>query len=232
MKGIGILLLLGVFCLTSCGSGDRDSLDSPNKELDANYAIDPSGKRYQTIKLNGQLWLKENMNYELENSWCYAEIENNCGIYGRLYSWEAAKKACAALGPGWRLPTDEEWREIGKSFGGYHDGDKMEDVGDPGKTYKALMKDGNTGFDALLGGWRYSNSRGDFDYLSRRGSYWSATEVRTIDSGFNDESVIYYIFSSTDWGMGNKGVFSRSAQRKWFALSCRCLKSAPSNSID
>ncbi len=36
-----------------------------------------------------------------------AKATDSYKTYGVLYNWEAAKTACP---PGWRLPTDEEWK--------------------------------------------------------------------------------------------------------------------------
>lgn len=39
-------------------------------------------------------------------------------LNGRLYAWESAQQACAAIGDGWRLPTNEEWRQLGNRYRG------------------------------------------------------------------------------------------------------------------
>ena len=52
-----------------------------------------------------QVWMAENMNYEMEGSWCYNDLESNCAQYGRLYNWNAAMKACPE---GWHLPSKDE----------------------------------------------------------------------------------------------------------------------------
>ena len=41
-----------------------------------------------------------NLNYEVEGSSCYNNDSTNCIKHGRLYTWEAAQQACAALGEG------------------------------------------------------------------------------------------------------------------------------------
>ncbi len=129
------------------------------------------GENYGIIQYEagGLTWMTKNLNYELPDSWCYDEKDSNCDQYGRLYTWEAAKRACRELGNGWRLPTDQEWRDLAKLFGGADD-----DASDDGKAaYKAMIEGGNSGFSARLGGWRYSD--GSFIHLGY-GGYWSSTE--------------------------------------------------------
>jgi uncharacterized protein (TIGR02145 family) len=97
---------------------------------------------------DGKQWTSRNLGVQSVPSYCYADLEQNCRRYGRLYTWESARQACQALGDGWRLPTDDEWRQLAKQYGGMHD-----DAPDGGKqAYHALLAGGGTGFDALLGG--------------------------------------------------------------------------------
>ena len=76
----------------------------------------------------------------MPGSWCYDNQPVNCKRYGRLYTWEGARKACEGLGPGWRLPSSQEWEELIQQNGGEKG------------AYQRLIKGGGTGFDALLGG--------------------------------------------------------------------------------
>ena len=115
---------------------------------------DSQGNTYTTgVAPNGKRWMTQNLNLAVDDSYCYDDETSNCEKYGRLYTWEAAKTACVQLGNDWRLPTDVEWREMAKQYGGADD-----DAEDDGKSaYKALVKGGDTGFAALLGGGRDSD---------------------------------------------------------------------------
>ncbi|MCO6490288.1 MAG: hypothetical protein J5I98_17880 [Phaeodactylibacter sp.] len=157
------------------------------------------------VRLNGLTWTAQNLDIDVPDSWCYEGKAANCRKYGRLYTWQAAKKACAALGGGWRLPTDEEWSALRDKYGGSEG------------AYKALIESGNSGFSALLGGWR--NTDGRFYYLGDYGNYWSATE-----SG--GSSAWRYRFSRY------YGELNRLDRNKGFGFSCRCVQAAPSNGID
>ncbi|MCL2260966.1 MAG: hypothetical protein FWC15_06375, partial [Fibromonadales bacterium] len=46
---------------------------------------------------------------------CQDDNPSNCEKYGRLYTWEEAKKACPS---GWHLPSDAEWTALANFAGG------------------------------------------------------------------------------------------------------------------
>ncbi|HNW90515.1 MAG TPA: FISUMP domain-containing protein [Bacteroidales bacterium] len=122
------------------------------------------GKTYKTVKIGNQVWMAENLNYVTNSgSWCYDNSSSNCSKYGRLYTWEAAKKACP---PGWHLPSKSEFETLLNKFGG-------------GGTnaYNALKKGGSSGFSALLGGWR--SYKGIFGYIEINDFWWSSSEYNT-----------------------------------------------------
>ena len=99
---------------------------------------------------DGKEWTTANLNVNTSSSYCYDDAEPNCRRYGRLYTWESAQRGCQSLGDGWRLPTDDEWRQMAKHYGGVRD-----DSPDKGKAaFTALLSGGTSGFNAVLGGNR------------------------------------------------------------------------------
>lgn len=108
--------------------------------------IDVDGNVYQTIILHNFLWMAENLKvthyndgspivkgltdteWSGTNSGAYAIYPhyNVDGInsdmemlmtYGALYNWMAATDPKGLCPAGWRLPTDEEWKETEKAMG-------------------------------------------------------------------------------------------------------------------
>jgi uncharacterized protein (TIGR02145 family) len=152
------------------------------------------GKTYKTVKIGGQVWMAENLNYDAEGSVCYGNDPKNAKKYGRLYDWETAKKACPK---GWHLPSYEEWTTLVDFAGGYEIAGKKLKAKNGWNDYK--KKAGNStdefGFAALPGG--LGDSGGDFGGVGNYGRWWSATEDDAIDAYgrsmyYDGETVLYY----------------------------------------
>lgn len=155
---------------------------------------------------DGKQWATHNLNVKTVPSYCYEDAELNCRQYGRLYTWESARRGCQSLGDGWRLPTDDEWRQLAKRYGGIR-----EDSDDSGKAaYKALLSGGSSGFNALLGGGRSDD--GQYARLEAHGLYWTASESDPV-------SALFYNF-----GHGGRGLYRQSGGEKQSAFSVRCVR--------
>jgi len=153
-------------------------------------------KTYKTIKINGQVWLAENLNYEAESSICYDDRSVNCRQFGRLYNWETATKSCPA---GWHLPKNTEWDKLYRSADGTNGTESPYNSKTAGKFLKADIYwggyDNNTnkfGFSALPGGWGFE---GSFKAISELGFWWSASEENKDNaygrSMTNNEDALY-----------------------------------------
>ena len=155
---------------------------------------------------DGRQWTTHNLNVKTADSYCFEDSEQHCRQYGRLYTWESARRACQSLGTGWRLPTDDEWREMAKHYGGV--GDDSQDNGRA--AYAALLNGGNSRFDAVLGGNRSSD--GEYARLQAHGFYWTASER-------DQRTAPFYNF-----GRGSQALFRQSQGDKQMAISVRCVR--------
>jgi len=154
---------------------------------------------------DGKEWTTANPNVNASPSYCYDDAEPNCRRYGRLYTWESAQRVCQSLGGGWRLPTDVEWRQMAKRYGGVSD-----DSADQGRAaFTALLSGGTSGFNAVLGGNR---SDGQYARLEEHGFYWTASD--------NDpRSAPFYNF-----GKNGHALHRQPDGEKRMAISVRCVR--------
>ena len=166
-----------------------------------------SGAMYSSRRMaDGKQWLTHNVDVNAASSYCYDDAEVNCRRYGRLYTWESAERVCQSLGHGWRLPTDDEWRQMAKQYGAV-----SQDSEDRGKAaYKALLTGGHSGFDAMLGGGRSVD--GQYARLDAHGFYWTASEG-------DPDSAWFYNF-----GRGGQALHRQGGGEKKSAFSVRCVR--------
>lgn len=128
---------------------------------------------FKTVKIGNQEWMANNLNVNVPGSWPYNEDPAMGAKYGRLYTWEAAVKACPK---GWHLPTLEEWTELLNYLGGEEKAGK-------------LLKLSNFNFNAKLGGM---TGVGNYRLLNSYGAFWTSTAVDKENAWF------IYITKDTD----------------------------------
>ena len=148
--------------LSSLAGHDRQLAGSFVDELNAQLPsahVDPRDMNvYETVELNGLIWMAENLRFESNaGSWQAVDTANESAL-GRLYSWEAAMRSCP---PGWRLPSEEEWMQMSQLFGGE-------------AAYDDLVQGGHSNFSAHLAGSR--NPSGNFNESGKLGFYWTRSE--------------------------------------------------------
>ncbi|MDR2582260.1 MAG: hypothetical protein LBC75_02130 [Fibromonadaceae bacterium] len=156
---------------------------------------------YESKKMpDGKTWMTENLNCKVAGSECYDKNESYCNTYGRLYTWEAAKKACSG---GWHLPTDDEWEALVTAVGGEETAGKhlkakegWNSCGPTGSGKDYLCED-TYGFSALPGGGDYSG--GYFSNVGIFGLWWSASEYNSYDAYirymYDDDEYVYYSYN-------------------------------------
>ena len=169
---------------------------------------------YKTVRIGGQTWMAENLNYVVEGSKCYNNSSADCDKYGSLYSWATAMALPSSCGSnscssqiqskhqgicpsGWHIPSDAEWGVLMTAVGGY------ETAGAKLKATSGWYNSGNGtdeyGFSALPGGFGYSD--GSFDYVGYLGRWWSASEY---SSGSAYYRFMGYLNDGTYWDYDGK----------------------------
>lgn len=159
------------------------------------------GQKYRIVEIGNQTWMAENLNVKTQNSGCYRDLSETCKVYGRLYSWESAKKACPV---GWRLPNRKDFEKMISIVGdaavkklmskkGWMDGPRGTDA---------------YGFSALPGGRR---NDGSYDYIGNNAFFWISSEY--------DEDLAYMV-----WLYQNNEFASIGVGKKDNRYSVRCIK--------
>jgi uncharacterized protein (TIGR02145 family) len=208
----------------SCSSDNDDGGNSSSSVGGGNVGA-------ESVNINGQVWMKKNLDVAVAGSKCYEDDDSNCAKYGRLYNWATAmgldascnSSSCASqIQPkhrgicpeGWHIPSNAEWDALAT----YIEGDKGCTYCDAKhlKASSGWNENGNGTdefeFAALPGGGGTSN--GDFNYAGYRGLWWSASEKSANIAYFRDMDLDYD---------GGDGTFLGS-DGKDFLFSVRCVR--------
>ncbi|HNQ68561.1 MAG TPA: FISUMP domain-containing protein [Bacteroidales bacterium] len=200
---------------------------------------DAEGNNYPVVTIGAQTWMAENLaflpsvvGYQTVGSYTEpyyyvleysgvdveeAKATENYKIYGVLYNWTAAQTACPS---GWRLPSDDDWKELeiylGMSleqielsgFRGTNEGSKL--AGNIN-----LWSDGELKSDSEFGlsGFRAIPKGPEFTDMDP-GSYvqmWSNTEI--------DSNSVW-----TRYLASQKAEFGRGTGSKLIERTIRCVK--------
>ena len=146
------------------------------------------GQMYKTVKIGEQVWMAENLNYEVDSSFCYKDSAKYCAKYGQLYQWAAAVGACPE---GWHLPDTTEWNILFTTVGGKSIAGKILKSWTGWARYRDSPYhnsiDGNGsdfyGFFALPAGRRSSNGTSQYD--SVEAYFWSSTEYKSDEQAYD-----------------------------------------------
>jgi len=199
------------------------------------------GDVYRTVHIGSQVWMAENLRFEVDGSWCYGDNSDNCRKYGRLYSWTSAvhvnksyrtafakgllNKVHRGLCPkGWHLPSSAEMKKL-SAFIEKENAKRpglTESVGTSLKSRKDWTGcDANDeecaagtnryGFNARPAGRR--NADGTYDDLRRDAGFWIAEES---DNASHARYWDLYYATDKFWG-----DYTNS---KSVGYSVRCLK--------
>lgn len=195
------------------------------------YDID--GNEYKTVKIGNQIWMAEKLRvtrfrngdgitYAISNSawmgysngaYCaYNNNESTANTYGYLYNWYALNDYRKIAPEGWRVPTDDDWKElemeIGMSqeatnsmlFRGSPVGSKLAGKADLWGNGKLVNNSafGESGFSAIPAGIR-RGFYGLFDSLGSFANFCSASDPgfgRRL--GYNYSPVGRYFHDKSD----------------------------------
>ena len=157
------------------------------------------GHTYRTVVIGSRVWMAENMAFNVEGSSCYGNKPENCAKYGRLYTFEAAQKACPS---GWHLPENDEWKRFRSII---EDSDGKEAAWVSLKSRDKWDGSDRYGFDVVPAG----KATNDFVELGISAHFWSST---------SEDGDAY------GWHLAPPGDFSMEFDYSGNMYSVRCLK--------
>lgn len=166
---------------------------------------------YKTVKIGSQTWMAENLNYEDPDGESYCRDFNldSCLVYGRLYSWNAAQKACPT---GWRLPEKMDFESLLDTVkahaGDFGVGEGLMAVGKWGR----LNARDFYGFNAIPAGFRRHDIFSKTDYAL----FWGSTNS-VADDGETSAHVGLYLSNQ------NKDVNLDPFADDLYEASVRCI---------
>lgn len=187
---IAILLLLS-FLSSAC---------KKETEKDDDYSIiatDIDGNVYNTITVNGKVWMVENLKTiryrngdsivhitdpsEFYNFFegAYYNYNNESSVaetYGRLYNFFAIYDDRNIAPEGWHVATDEEWQLLVDFLGGLDvAGGKLKEKGLAHWESPNAGATNEVGFTALPGGYAFGGGSGSVESLGYFGYHWTST---------------------------------------------------------
>ncbi len=176
-KNIGTI---GVVVTTNDGSF-KDTCDII---IDSFYDERGGGTTYGAVKIENQIWMAENLNYDFYDhysSWCYEDNSTRCNTYGRVYVWATAATSAYHDSSGtygitgsdtnpsnmkgicptnWHLPSTSEWQELTSA------------VGSNNAQFYLQSHSSNTGFSAKLGGGHYYMWA--WEWIGEKETWWTS----------------------------------------------------------
>ena len=189
-----------------CNQYSCVNMDYLNPDLSYGEFLDKrDNKVYRTIVISNHVWTAQNMDFYIAAdssstaSWCYDNAPKNCEMYGRLYTWEAAKKVCPE---GWHLPTAAEWKELLEDYScnvellddGTTEFDCSGNFLKAATTWNEQTKKANShGFSVTASGIRFQDS---FAAIGETAFFWSARDTLSLYADgalfLNDDSSVLY----------------------------------------
>lgn len=171
------------------------------------------GQTYRTTTIDTQIWMAENLNYEMEESACFDDIPAYCKVYGRYY---ASYKSTLACPEGWHLPDTSEYKTLFKNVGEAEIAGKM-------LKSRTVWKSGSNGLDAygfeVLPGGLYGILEG-FPVFWGEGTkavFWTST----TKSGENGRYAVSFV---SEGSLSKDSAYIEFMDNNYSLLSVRCIK--------
>jgi uncharacterized protein (TIGR02145 family) len=199
-----VLIILSIFLtISSC-----KKKPTPVPDAERGTVADAEGNVYGTIKIGNQWWMTENLkakkyqdgtsiklisnavDWQQDTTGSYCEHTNDAAP-GLLYNWYAISNSKSIAPKGWRIPSDEDWKELEKAMGmsaheanktswrGSKEGDKLKiensDQNMFWQPYGEIWATNESGFKAMAGGYRMFDGGWGESSPKTKAFFWSSS---------------------------------------------------------
>lgn len=195
---------------------------------------DVEGNTYRTIKIGEQVWLAENLRStkfqdgsDVSTGFIPNDDEGNLLKYGRLYSWKDVADERNICPIGWRVASDDDWKELEKTIGVMEE--DLNKTGWRGDNDIAMtLKESHP--DTLFREFNKSQINRYKFFVRAAGIKWKSwyfaqgiyAEFWTSTNA-TEKKAYNRTFAHSSWNW-NRGNIYRSALGKEYMFSVRCVK--------
>ncbi|MFC1725795.1 FISUMP domain-containing protein [candidate division KSB1 bacterium] len=186
--------------------------------IETSSVTDMDGNVYNTVKIGSQEWMVENLKVTryrngddilnvtdilqwtslTSGAYCtYNNDSSKANTYGHLYNWYAVDDSRGLAPAGWRVPTDDDWKEleiylgmdqsevdiVGNRGAAANVGEKLKETGTAHWNSPNTLATNESGFTALPGGSRncYSDTYINIGYSA---FFWLSSEETSNSAWF------------------------------------------------
>jgi uncharacterized protein (TIGR02145 family) len=249
MKNVFLLItvivgFVSVMVISSCNKEEV----KPTILIDS--VVDIDGNVYKTIKIGKTWWMAENLRVtkfnngtklihvtdknDIDFPWqtltkpafcSYAFKQDTIGL-GYLYNWHVITDTNSIAPQGWRIATDEDWKQLEAYLGmskteldvtgwrGENVGDKMKAVGVtywfPSTDKYNVWGEDAVGFKAMAGGCRLHNGKWGNPGIGYTGMWWTSTKTSDTTALYRyldyKQSKVFRAYAPLNYGMSIRCV--------------------------
>ena len=201
-----LILVVALISYTSCSNDKDDNISV--KPSATGTMTDKEGNEYKWVRIDKLDWMAENLKcgmpyYDLTAVSDWGWLDNVVVVsdlkqakqyladFGNYYSYQQALDNCPA---GWRLPSDQDWKQLEMALGMKHNNAEREGWRDGAASLMIQSIDQGTGLNLRFGGelckWGNINDNDKTVKPYRQydeGMYWTST----VDSTMSNPCVFY-----------------------------------------
>ena len=196
-------LLFSITVFSCSDDDDNAPTDKIAASASGTYTDPRDGNEYRWVRYGNTDWMADNFRYDTGNSdecKLYHDKDDkvvDANVYGRLYTHAGAENACPE---GWRLATDEDWKNLEMALGmSASEANKWGDRGNIAGRMLTIYSD-TCDINIRLAGyndpWIAMGASG-YKFMGVYGMYWTASKDTEQDKGDNFYWYRKFVFNSS-----------------------------------